>query len=212
MNTRSSTEAELVGVNDAMSLILWTRHFLEAQGYEVKENVIYQDNESAILLEKNGRRSSTKRTRHLEIRYFFVTDNVNRRKVSIEYCPTEEMVADYFTKPLQGATFRKFIKLILNIDDDILASSPQECVEKTDAADTSVIGSQAERTGTDAQIVNSNLETLESNNDERGGSVGAQALGGSELSKRRSYADVVRSQHEKERKTHFLVKTKIVNV
>jgi hypothetical protein len=93
LNTRSSTEAELVGVNDIMSMILWTRNFLESQGYEVKDNVVYQDNESAILLEKNGQKSSTKRTRHLEIRYFFVTDNVKRGRLRIEYCPTGDMIA-----------------------------------------------------------------------------------------------------------------------
>ncbi|KAG7341367.1 hypothetical protein IV203_023318 [Nitzschia inconspicua] len=111
-----------------MSIIPWTRHFLEAQGYTVKENVVYQDNESAMLLEKNGRRSSTKRTCHLYVRYFFVTDNVHRGKLSIEYCPTGDMIADYFTKPLQGLLFRKMLKQILNIDDSLIDSSPQECV------------------------------------------------------------------------------------
>ena len=52
--TRSSTEAELVAVNDCMSLILCTRYFLEAQGYGVDDAIIYQDNKSAILLEQNG--------------------------------------------------------------------------------------------------------------------------------------------------------------
>jgi hypothetical protein len=70
LSTRSSTEAELVGVNDAMSMILWTRLFLEAQGVEVTDNVIYQDNQSTMLLAKNGRQSSDKNTRHLEIRYY----------------------------------------------------------------------------------------------------------------------------------------------
>eukprot|EP00980_Cylindrotheca_fusiformis_P020849 scaffold7838_cov89-Cylindrotheca_fusiformis.AAC.1 len=83
INTRSSTEAELVGVNDAMSLILWTRNFLEAQGYDVTDNVVWQDNQSAMLLENNGTRSSTKRTRHLDIRYFFVTDNIKRGQMSV---------------------------------------------------------------------------------------------------------------------------------
>ena len=58
--TRSSTEAELVAVDDCMSLILWTRYFLEAQGYGVDDAIIYQDNKSAILLEQNGRASSTR--------------------------------------------------------------------------------------------------------------------------------------------------------
>jgi hypothetical protein len=65
LNTKSSTEAELVGVNDVMPQILWTRYFLEAQGYDIKDSITYQDNQSSILLEKNGRASSGKRTRHI---------------------------------------------------------------------------------------------------------------------------------------------------
>jgi hypothetical protein len=76
LNTRSSTEGELVGVNDVMPQILWTRYFLMEQGYQVKDSVVYQDNQSAILLEKNGRGSSSKRTRHINIRYFFVADRI----------------------------------------------------------------------------------------------------------------------------------------
>ena len=63
LNTRSSTESELVGVDDMMPTILWARYFLKAQGYDVTDNIIYQDNQSAILLEKNGKASSSKRTR-----------------------------------------------------------------------------------------------------------------------------------------------------
>ena len=105
LNTRSSTEAEVVGVNDAMYLVLWVRHFLEAQGYSITDNIVYQDNESAMRLERNGRRSSTKNTRHMEIRYFFITDNIRRNKISVKYCPTADMLADFFTKPLQGSKF-----------------------------------------------------------------------------------------------------------
>ena len=115
INTRSSTEAELVGVNDAMALIIWTRLFIEAQGYVIKDNVVYQDNQSAILLENNGKRSSSKKTRHIEIRYFFVTDNIRRKQMRVEYCPTDDMRADFMTKPLQGSAFRKFRKETLNL-------------------------------------------------------------------------------------------------
>jgi hypothetical protein len=116
LNTRSSTEAELVGVNDVMSQVLWTRYFLEAQGYGVNDNIIYQDNQSSILLEKHGRASSGKRTRHINIRYFFVTDRIAAKEVSVEYCPTGEMIADFFTKPLQGSPFLKFRNFIMNVD------------------------------------------------------------------------------------------------
>jgi hypothetical protein len=57
LNTGSSTEAELVGVNDVMAQVLWTRYFLEAQDYGVKDSIVYQDNQSSILLEKHGQAS-----------------------------------------------------------------------------------------------------------------------------------------------------------
>ena len=104
-----------MGANDFLPQVLWTRYFLEAQGYAVSENVLYQDNQSAILLEKNGRGSSSKRTRHINIRYFFITDRIAAGKLIVKYCPTEEMRADFFTKPLQGGLFRLFRDQILNI-------------------------------------------------------------------------------------------------
>jgi hypothetical protein len=67
INTRSSTEAELVGVNDNMTMVLWTKLFLEAQGLEVTDNIIYRNNMSTMFLEKNGRQSSGKKTCHFDI-------------------------------------------------------------------------------------------------------------------------------------------------
>ena len=67
LSTRSSTESELVGVDDLMPSILWTRNFLKAQGCKVAKNLLYQDNKSYILLEKNGKASSSKRTRQILI-------------------------------------------------------------------------------------------------------------------------------------------------
>ena len=125
INTRSSTEAELVAVNDAMGQILWTKYFLESQGYEISNNILEQDNKSALLLEKNGRASSGKRTRHINIRYFFVQDRIASGDMTVEHCPTEEMIGDFFTKPLQGAAFKKFRDAILNNSN---GSTLQECV------------------------------------------------------------------------------------
>ena len=53
LNSRSSTEAELIGVDDAITQVLWTKLFMEAQGYPIEKNILYQDNQSAILLETN---------------------------------------------------------------------------------------------------------------------------------------------------------------
>ena len=70
LNTKSSTEAELVGASDYLPNILWASMFLKAQGYDIVENVLEQDNQSAIKLEANGRASAGPRSRHIDIRYF----------------------------------------------------------------------------------------------------------------------------------------------
>ena len=121
INTKSSTEAELVGVDDVLNLEIWTRYFLDAQYRHCSSSPLqdkdrlYQDNTSAMKLEKNGKRSSTKRTRHIDIRYFFITDRVKAGKVDVEYCPTDVMLADFFTKPLQGSLFQAHRNSVLGI-------------------------------------------------------------------------------------------------
>jgi len=59
INVRSATESELVATAEYLPYTLWFRHFMEAQGYSLKDNVIYQDNKSAILMEIIGRNSRT---------------------------------------------------------------------------------------------------------------------------------------------------------
>ena len=106
MNTRSSTETEIVGVHDALPTILWSVHFLRAQGFDVKHTILKQDNQSAILLEVNGRSSSSKRTKHIEQRFFYITDQVEKGLVKIEHEYTDKMWIDVMTKPKQGMAFR----------------------------------------------------------------------------------------------------------
>ena len=128
INTKSSTEAELVGVDDALPHNLWCKRFLTAQGYQNGKdkktgfightNLLYQDNTSSIRMETNGKASCTKRTRHIAIRYFMIVDVLKQKEIdAIEHRPTTEMVGDYFTKPLQGATFRKFRNAIMGVSD-----------------------------------------------------------------------------------------------
>jgi hypothetical protein len=113
LNTKSSTESEIVAADDNLPQMLWTLYFLEAQGYKIDDNILYQDNKSSILLETNGRGSSGKRTRHINVRYFFIADRVKSKEVRIEYCPTGIMLADYFTKPQQGLLFRQMRDMIM---------------------------------------------------------------------------------------------------
>ena len=115
LNTKSSTTSELVGADDVSTMMLWTKLFLEEQGYVVEKNILYQDNKSTIPLENNGRKSIGKQSRALNVRYLFLTDQVNQGNLSIEYCPSGKMIGDYMSKPLQGAKFKEHRKDIMGL-------------------------------------------------------------------------------------------------
>lgn len=113
---KSSTEGKLIGIDDGMSQMLWTKYFLEEQGYNLKMTTLYQDNQSTILLAENGRAPSTKRIQHINNCYYFVTDCIKRGDVEVNYLPTDLMIGDFFTKPLTGGTFYRLQNTILGIE------------------------------------------------------------------------------------------------
>ena len=113
INVKSATESELVSASEYLPYTLWFKHFMEEQGYKIKDNVLYQDNKSAILMEINGRNSCTGNSRHINIRYFWMKDRIDNKEVRVEYLPTHIMLADYFTKPLQGSQFRLLREFIM---------------------------------------------------------------------------------------------------
>jgi hypothetical protein len=116
LNTKSSTESELVGLSDSASQVIWTRDFLIGQGYDIGPAKLYQDNQSTIALVNKGR-STSERTRHIKIRHYWIHDRIQDGEVTVEYKPTGEMVADIMTKPLQGELFRKMRRELLNWHD-----------------------------------------------------------------------------------------------
>ncbi len=81
------------------------RYFVECQGYNIDECIIFQDNKSALSLEKNGRKLPSKRTKHIKVKYFLIKDYYNAGEVDLRNCPTGCMWADVLTKPLQGQLF-----------------------------------------------------------------------------------------------------------
>jgi hypothetical protein len=131
INTKSSTEAELVGADDAMNFVEWIQLFVEQQLKSINEDsiirkiesdvVIQQDNTSTIQLENNGQASSTKRTRHINIRYFYVTSKIKEGSMRVIYHPTKQMVYDYLTKPLQGSLFRTHRNSIMGHTEDSIS-------------------------------------------------------------------------------------------
>lgn len=113
--TKSSTEAELVGLSDSFAMAIWFANFLEAQGFERAPAKIFQDNKSTIIMAKKGM-STSERTRHISIRYFFIHDKINNNEVEVEYMASEYMIADILTKPLQGDLFRRLRQKLMNWD------------------------------------------------------------------------------------------------
>jgi KUP system potassium uptake protein len=132
LNTTSTTESETVGASDCLGQTIWTMNFLEHQGVNVRRNYYYQDNESAMRLERNGIRSASKRSRHIDIRFFFIKDRIEKGDIHLLYCPTEDMLADFFTKPLQGKVFERFRDMVMGripvapVEDPSLAHTPAQ--------------------------------------------------------------------------------------
>jgi len=78
--------------------------------------VIEQDNQSAIQMMERGK-TTNPLSKHINVRYFFIKDRIDNGEIILEYVPTEEMVADVLTKPLQGAQFRKLRAKLQNLKE-----------------------------------------------------------------------------------------------
>ena len=74
--------------------------FMKEQDYEIKNTLLYQDNQRTIRILADGRNSCKGNSRHINVRYFFVQDRIDKREVRVEYCPTHSMSADYYSNPL----------------------------------------------------------------------------------------------------------------
>jgi hypothetical protein len=88
---------------------------MEAQGYQVWDKVLFLDNKSAGLLEKNGKALSRKCTKNLNIWSFFISGCIDRGDVSLVWCPTRDMSGDFMTKALQGTLVHKFRNQIMRV-------------------------------------------------------------------------------------------------
>ena len=105
LNTRSSTESEIVAMSSASSMIQWARQFMQEQGFkDILPAHCWEDNESALKLWEKGY-STAKETKHIETRYFYMTDLSRRRIVTLEHIGTEDQLADILTKGLSESKF-----------------------------------------------------------------------------------------------------------
>jgi hypothetical protein len=104
INTTSSCEADLVTISKGLQQSLWARSFLTHQDIPMPPLIVYQDNQSTVKLIQRGR-TAAEQTRHIEIGYFWLSDLLTQGLITIKYCPTNQMIADFYTKPLQGTLF-----------------------------------------------------------------------------------------------------------
>ena len=108
--------SELVGSDAVSPATMWTNCFLDAQGCASNDTISCQDNESAILPEKNGKASSSERTKHIDIQCFFIEDRIDNEELCVDCFPSDMMLADFFTEPSQGAKFTEFRDKVLNVN------------------------------------------------------------------------------------------------
>jgi hypothetical protein len=117
--TKSSTEAELVAMSDVSSESINLRAFVIAQGEPARPVITYQDNNSAMALIQNGGPCS-KRSKHIDIRYFWVAEKVLDGTVTVVRCPTETMWANLLTKSLPRTQFVAEREGVTNWDQSTL--------------------------------------------------------------------------------------------
>ena len=111
----STCEAELVALCDTMKHAIWILELLNNIG--LKPNgafVIHEDNAAALIVAETGRRKA--RTKHFDVRYFWITDKIKDETFSLLSCPSKDMLADIFTKPTGVVIFVNLRTLIGVVD------------------------------------------------------------------------------------------------
>ena len=133
LNSKSSTEAKVIAASNFLSQTIWTRYFIEWQGYAVGSNDYYQDNMSAMVSVTNERASAGQRSRHINIRYFFIKDRIANGDINLLHCPTQEMIADFLPSPYRAPSFASFVislwvLSIIPLSSSQHQSSPGACL------------------------------------------------------------------------------------
>ena len=106
----STIEAEYIAVGSCCSQLLWVKKLLNDYGITQDTMVVYCDNSNVIDISKNPVQHSM--TKHIEIRYHFIRDLVERKIVALKYIPIECQNVDIFTKPLDRSKFETLHQVI----------------------------------------------------------------------------------------------------
>ena len=89
---------------------------MEAQGYTLDSNLLWQDNRGAQKMAENGKMSCLSKSRNIVIKFFWINDRVKQDLLRVQHCPADIMVAYFYTKPLQGKKFIMFRRVIMGWD------------------------------------------------------------------------------------------------
>jgi hypothetical protein len=101
----STCEAELYAESAAIQEVLWLRGLMEELGLHTQTgSIVYGDNQSAIAVSNNGVKGE--RTKHVDVKYHFVTETVERGSIKLVWVPTTQQQADIFTKALAAPVFQ----------------------------------------------------------------------------------------------------------
>ena len=112
---QSSTESEYVALCSAAQEAVWLRRLLSGIGFhQDAPTLLYEDNQSAILLSKNPKDHS--RTKHIDVKFHYVRKAIEDKIINVQYCPTAEMLADTLTKGLARPKFEQF-RLAMDVQD-----------------------------------------------------------------------------------------------
>jgi hypothetical protein len=138
----STTEAEYTVAADAAREAIWLDDLLKETGLREKVSpTLNQDNQSAIFLEQNH--SLSQRTKHIDIKAHFIREKFQQGRIAIKYCPTQEMMADILTKPINKNAFIKHRTRIMNMKGNSTKSDAPE--EECQGASTSTAATPLSR-------------------------------------------------------------------
>jgi hypothetical protein len=108
----STAEAELIALCDAVKHCVWLRRILlELSVLQSGPTLIHEDNQAAIAIAQHDVFHS--RSRHIDLRYFYVRERLLAGDVRVAYCRSDDMLADLFTKPLGPEKIRQLVPLVM---------------------------------------------------------------------------------------------------
>jgi hypothetical protein len=111
---QSSTEAELIALHQSLQYVSWANNLLNELGFKpTMRAVIHQDNKSTMVMAKKGSGNFGK-TKHINMRYFSISEKIQTREVELSYLPTNLMIADILTKPIVGKMFKELRAKLMN--------------------------------------------------------------------------------------------------